>query len=103
MSNEPSKFIRTCRYIKHLGYAFIVGSVVTGYGGWNYASAALDHIDQVSFAGYCRQRDVDGNKYWSKCIAAQKIDGYIAGQVQGQEVEYDRAGLDALVKKGGRK
>lgn len=103
MSNDASRFVRVCRKIKHLSYAFILGSVVTAYGAWDYASTALDHFDKVSFAGYCRERDVDGNLYWSQCIAARKIDGYVAGKVQQEEIEYDRAGLDVLVKKAGRK
>ena len=47
MSNEQSKFVRVCRKVKHLSYTFILGSVVTAYGAWNYASAALDHVQQI--------------------------------------------------------
>ena len=100
MSNEQSKFVRVCRKVKHLSYAFILGSVVMAYGAWNYASAALDHVQQISMRGFCRQLDVDHQAYWAAC---SNPDALIAAQVQQNDIEYDRAGLDALVKKGGRK
>lgn len=76
-----STFIQRCNSVKTHSYAFILGSLVSAFGGYNYLGQQVAHFQDRAASGLCGHRDVEYTFYWSECVPSVNPDAEIQAGV----------------------